>query len=291
MDTKPEWLKVRIKASDNYKNVRDILETYQVNTVCDEAFCPNEGECFHKNTATFMILGKQCTRNCKFCAVRKQNPEPLNHVEPLHVAQAVLALGLKYVVITSVTRDDLPDGGAMHFAQTIREIKTLSPGTVVEVLIPDFQGDMSSLATVVQARPDVISHNIETVPALYQNVRPMAIYARSLAVIEHIKKLDNRIISKSGIMLGLGETEADVLAVFSDLLGVGCEILTVGQYLAPTKEHHPVLAYITPTVFEAYKAKAEAMGFLFCASSPLTRSSYLADEGFSKAMLSRKSAT
>ena len=282
MGQKPEWLKTRVQVNESFNNTRKILARYHLNTVCDEANCPNENECFRKNTATFMILGKQCTRNCTFCAVDKQEPQALDEEEPLNVAKAVSELGLKYVVITSVTRDDLMDGGALHFANTIRKVKELNPGTAVEVLIPDLKGDISSLSIIVQAKPDVISHNVETVPSLYKVVRPMAIYERSLAVIKNIKMLDKDIITKSGIMLGLGETSDEVFRLFSDLLNVNCDILTIGQYLAPSKEHHPVIEYIKPEVFHTFKQKAEDMGFLFCASSPLTRSSYLADEGFSK---------
>lgn len=286
-ERKPEWLRVRVHKNENHANVRQLLKKYCINTVCDEAGCPNEGECFNKNTATFLILGKQCTRNCKFCAVQKQKPEPLNNEEPMNVARAVAELKLKYSVITSVTRDDLPDGGSLHFAKTIQCIRALSPETVVEVLIPDFKGDLSALRTVVKAKPDVIGHNIETVPSIYQDVRPMARYEQSLFVIESIKKMDANIISKSGIMLGLGETEEEVLAVFADLLKANCEILTVGQYLAPSKGHLPVVEFVRPEAFAEYKKKAESMGFLFCASSPLTRSSYLADEGFFKATLAK----
>lgn len=281
MERKPEWLRISVQIDENYYHVRKLLKKHHLNTVCDEARCPNENECFRKKTATFMILGKQCTRNCRFCAVGKKEPEPLNENEPLNVAAAVSDLGLKYVVITSVTRDDLPDGGALHFADTIRKIKEMNPGTSIEVLVPDFKGDLSALKMVADASPDVIGHNMETVPSLYQSVRPMAVYERSLTVIENIKKLDRKIISKSGIMLGLGETETEVLRLFSDLLTAGCDILTIGQYLAPTKEHYPVSEYIKPEVFEAYKKKAEQLGFLYCASSPFTRSSYLAEEGFS----------
>lgn len=284
MERKPDWLKNSIRKNENYSSVRKILQNYKVNTICDEAHCPNEGECFNKNIATFMILGRKCTRNCQFCAVTKQEPEEVKEDEPQNVAMAVKELRLKYVVVTSVTRDDLPDGGASHFHKTIREIKELSPETVVEVLIPDFKGDINALRVVANAKPDVISHNVETVASLYPQMRPMANYARSIKVIENIKKLDRSIISKSGIMLGVGETEDEVISVFSGLLKAGCEILTIGQYLAPSKEHHPVIKYVLPQTFLNYKQKAEDMGFLFCASSPLTRSSYLADEGFLKAV-------
>ena len=277
---KPEWLKAPAHSGENFENVRKILKQYGVNTVCDEACCPNRGECFNLKTATFMILGRQCTRNCRFCAVHKGSPEPVDENEPMSVAGAVKALGLKYVVITSVTRDDLPDGGAAHFAATVRAIKQQSPDIRVEVLIPDFKGDLSALKTVADAGPDVVGHNVETVPSLYQKIRPMADYRRSLKVIAGVKEYGGGILSKTGIMVGVGETQAEIIDVFSDIVRAGCDIVTIGQYLAPSVQHYPVKEYVHPDVFAAYKQKAEEMGILYAASSPLTRSSHLAVQAY-----------
>jgi len=278
--TRPEWLKTKAPKGVRHDNVRELLKKYHLNTVCDEACCPNRGECFNLDIATFMILGRQCTRNCQFCAVSKENPEPVDKDEPMNVAKGVKELGLEYVVITSVTRDDLSDGGASHFAQTIKAIKKLNPGTKVEVLIPDLEGDLDDLKTIVDAKPDVIGHNVETIPSLYSDIRPMASYKRSVKVIEAVKKLDSRIISKTGIMVGVGETEEQVNRLFDDLVKVGCELITIGQYLAPTKQHYPIKEYITPEQFKRYKETAESKGFLYAASSPLTRSSHLAIESY-----------
>ena len=280
MTRKPEWLRVRHVDTPNREAVEGILSSLKLNTVCREANCPNYVECFSKKTATFMIMGTNCTRNCRFCNVRYEAPTALDPEEPKNVAKAVKELGLTYVVVTSVTRDDLPDGGASHFAQVISEIRAASPETVIEVLIPDFQGSMEALKTVADAAPDVISHNMETVQTLYPTVRPEAGYERSLDVIRQIKQLNPSIRSKSGIMLGFGETEEQVYALFDDLREVGCELLTVGQYLAPTKAHVPVAEYIEPAQFEAYGVIAEQKGFAFVASAPLVRSSYHAGEAF-----------
>jgi lipoyl synthase len=277
---KPEWLKARAPMGEKHDNVRELLKKYNLNTVCDEACCPNRGECFNLDTATFMILGRQCTRNCMFCAVSKEDPEPVNEQEPLNVAKGIKELKLEYVVITSVTRDDLPDGGAAHFASTIREIKRLNPEIKVEVLIPDLNGNIDDLKTIVNAKPDVIGHNVETVPSLYSKIRPMAEYFRSLKIIEAVKKMDKNIISKTGIMVGVGETVSEVESLFDDLIKVGCELITIGQYLAPTNEHYPIKEYIIPEQFKKYKETAEKKGFLYAASSPFTRSSHLAIEGY-----------
>jgi len=273
---KPKWLHIKIPSGDNNKKVRQILAKYNINTVCDEALCPNRGQCFEALTATFMILGKNCTRNCKFCNVSKNSPEIVDLEEPNNVALATKALGLKYVVITSVTRDDLNDYGSMQFQKVITQIKAQNENIKVEVLIPDFNGDLDALNNVIVVNPNVISHNVETVPSLYSTVRPMAIYTRSLNVLKNIKKLDNSIKSKSGIMVGLGETKEEVLEVFSDLINVSCDFLTIGQYLAPSKAHLPVKEYITPELFKWYEEKAYKMGFKYVASAPLVRSSYMA---------------
>ena len=275
---RPDWLRIRHVNNPNQKYVEDILHKLNLNTVCREANCPNYGECFSEKTATFMIMGKNCTRNCRFCNVRAGKPEPLNPEEPTSVAQAVKQLGLKYVVITSVTRDDLPDYGAEHFAKTITAIKKAAHGAIVEILIPDFNGDISALKTVTDANPAVISHNMETVKYLYDAVRPQAKYQRSLDVLHNIKKLNPRIHTKSGIMVGLGEKSQQVYELFDDLREVNCEFLTIGQYLAPTKQHFPVHEYIEPKKFDEYKAEAEAKGFTFVASAPLVRSSYRASD-------------
>lgn len=278
---KPEWLKIRVTETPNRQSVEDLLGDLSLNTVCAEANCPNYNECFNNKTATFMILGIYCTRNCRFCNVTSARPQQVDTQEPQHIGEAVARMGLRYVVVTSVTRDDLPDGGAAHFAKVIQEIRKQSPKTKIEVLIPDLQGNLDALKVVSDAKPDVISHNIETVPRLYRQVRPQAQYLRSLDVIEKIKELDSGIRSKTGIMVGLGETSEEVLQVLDDLRARGCEFLTIGQYLAPSKEHVPVTAYIHPNQFEEYKKIAEEKGFLHVASGPFVRSSYHADKALS----------
>lgn len=279
---KPEWLRASINSTKESAEVVRLLRTLSLHTVCEEAHCPNRGECFGRSTATFMILGNRCTRNCTFCTVKKELPCAVDPEEPRHVASAVKELGLKHVVITSVTRDDLPDGGAGHFAATIRAVKSeLQEGApVIEVLIPDFQGGFDALLCVIEAGPDIVNHNIETVPRLYPEVRPMAVYARSLELISRVKRAAPHIYAKSGIMVGLGETHEEVLDTLRDLRNAGCEILTIGQYLAPSKAHHPVMEYVEPEEFAQYKREAEAMGFLFVASAPLVRSSYMAGDAF-----------
>ncbi|MDR1801600.1 MAG: lipoyl synthase [Lachnospiraceae bacterium] len=275
---KPEWLKKKFVRYEDMEVTHAILEKLNLNTVCREADCPNYGECFSKRTATFMILGTNCTRNCRFCNVRNAAVQALDPEEPARIGQAVAELSLSYVVITSVTRDDLADGGAEHFANTIKSIRVQSPNTAIEVLIPDFLGDKSALKMVTDAKPDVISHNMETVKELYTQVRPQAIYERSLEVLGRIKEFDNCIKSKSGIMVGIGETKEQILTLFDDLREVGCEFLTIGQYLAPSKEHHPVIDYITPETFAEYEKIAYEKGFEFVASAPFVRSSYHAGE-------------
>lgn len=275
---KPDWLKIKLHAGKSREEVLQLLDRLTLHTVCEEADCPNLGECFSRRTATFMILGRFCTRNCTFCNVQKCKPTPVDPDEPAHVAQAVKELNLRHVVITSVTRDDLPDGGAGHFARVIGEIRKLDGEVAVEVLIPDFRGDKNALAAVVEAGPKIINHNVETVPRLYPEVRPMAVYRRSLELLADVKRMDAGMLTKSGIMVGLGEREDEVIELFGDLREAGCDLLTVGQYLAPSKSHHHVVEYIHPDVFEKYREKALEMGFLHVASAPLVRSSYLADK-------------
>lgn len=278
INKKPQWLKVPYKDTPNREYVEKILKDLSLNTVCTEANCPNYLECFNRKTATFMILGVNCTRNCRFCNVVCGRPEPVDENEPENVAKAVTELGLKYVVITSVTRDDLIDGGANHFAEVINSIKKSNNKTAIEVLIPDLKGSIESLKIISDALPAVIGHNIETIPRLYSSVRPEAIYRRSLEVLKNVKFLNPAIISKTGIMVGLGETKDEIIEVFKDLREIGCEVITIGQYLAPTKEHHPVVEYINPDVFQEYKNIAIKMGFLHVTSGPYVRSSYHADE-------------
>ena len=275
---KPEWLRVRFSETPNREIVEQTLRRLNLNTVCREANCPNYSECFSRKTATFMILGTNCTRRCRFCNVHNGQPQHPDPEEPKNIALAVKELELKYVVITSVTRDDLPDGGAGHFSKTISEIRQTAPGVAIETLIPDFMGNIRSIETVAKASPTVISHNMETIKSLYSKVRPKTEYNRSLKVLQSIKLLNRRVHSKSGIMLGFGETKEQVYELFEDLLNVGCEFLTIGQYLAPSKKHFPVQEYVEPSRFDEYRALAKAMGFDFVASAPLVRSSYNAGE-------------
>jgi lipoic acid synthetase len=277
---KPGWLKVKSNEGQRNAEIGEMLRALNLHTVCEEANCPNIGECFCKGTVTFMIMGRHCTRNCSFCNVTKMPPQPLDKNEPQNIAEAVKKLGVKYIVITSVTRDDLPDGGGAHFADVvtaIRESLKENPPKI-ETLIPDFKGDYDALLKVIAAKPDVISHNIETVPRLYPKVRAMADYERSLRVLKNIGK--NGIITKSGIMLGLGETEEEVIRTFKDLREAGCQLLTIGQYLSPSKRHYPVQSYITPEEFEKYRKTALGIGFSHVASAPLVRSSYMAEAGY-----------
>ncbi|HEX8948834.1 MAG TPA: lipoyl synthase [Dissulfurispiraceae bacterium] len=274
----PEW--IRIKASELHPT-KSLLRSHRLSTVCEEARCPNKGVCFSKPTATFMILGDYCTRDCGFCSVKAGGPAdilPLDGTEPGRVAEAAHELGLKYVVITSVTRDDLPDGGASQFAATIKAVRGRLPGAKIEVLTPDFKGDRDALAMVLDAGPEVFNHNIETVKRLYSSVRSRADYERSLGVLRNAKTIAPHIKTKSGLMLGLGETLDEVVALFRDLRETGCSLLTVGQYLRPTKKNLPVVEYRKPEVFDDLKHKALEMGFEFVASGPLVRSSMNAEE-------------
>ena len=278
-ERKPEWLKVKSTTGKVNQEVAEMLRALNLHTVCQEAGCPNCGECFSRQTATFMILGNLCTRNCRFCNVTKGEPSAVDINEPSNIVKAVLALNLKYVVITSVTRDDLPDGGASHFANVITALKEGCRDTKIEVLIPDFQGDNDALKMVIDAKPDIINHNVETVPRLYKDVRPMADYSRSLELLSNVKDASD-IITKSGIMVGLSETFDEVVEVMKSLLEHKCDILTIGQYLAPSKNHIPVFEYVHPDVFAKYKEIGEKMGFKTVVSGPLVRSSYLAEEAF-----------
>ena len=278
----PSWLRRDIPPAGKIKRVKGILADLNLQTVCVSARCPNLPECFSKGTATFMIMGDTCTRACKFCAIKKGKPAPLRADEPQAVAQAAQRLGLSHVVITSVTRDDLPLGGAEHFAKTIRAVQNQLPHATIEVLTPDFQGNLDAIKTVIQAKPDVFNHNVETVPRLYPSVRPGANYARSLAVLSYTKnfaeKTGERIIIKSGLMLGLGEKRKEVLSVMRDLRSAGCDVLTIGQYLAPSLNHHPIVNFVEPSQFDEYRDEGLKMGFLAVASGPFVRSSYNAAE-------------
>lgn len=276
---KPEWLKRTVDPVAEAR-MTALLQSLELHTVCEGANCPNRSECFKSRTATFMILGSVCTRGCRYCAVTKGKPEPLDADEPEHLAEAAETLGLKHVVVTSVTRDDLPDGGAAHFAQTIQALRRRLPKSTVEVLIPDFRGSESALQAVFDARPDIINHNVETVSSLYPIVRPQADYARSLELLERVKRAG--FVSKTGFMVGLGETQAQADVLLDDLVGVGCDMLTIGQYLQPSKNHLPVAEFITPQQFDAYKALALEKGIRYVASGPFVRSSYHAAEGMAE---------
>mgnify|MGYP005848825507 FL=1 len=277
---KPPWLRRKIPSGATYQEVRRLLKDTQLHTVCQEACCPNLGECFSRGTATFLILGDRCTRHCRFCAVAHGPAKPLDPGEPSRVAEAVHAMKLRYVVVTSVTRDDLRDGGATVFAQTIRKIREKSPETKVEVLIPDFHGDLQALKTVLAGRPDVLNHNVETVPRLYDSVRPGADYRRSIDLLRKARQIDPSVPTKSGLMLGLGERPDEVVQVLKDLLGAGCRILTLGQYLQPSARHLPVERFVPPEEFEQWRQSALAMGFQEVASGPFVRSSYHAHEAY-----------
>lgn len=272
------WLRRKLPDQKVLDQMDSLLKGLNLHTVCDSALCPNRSECFKKGTATFMILGNICTRDCRFCAVKKGDPLPLDPEEPYHIAQAAKYLNLKHIVVTSVTRDDLADGGAEQFTQTIIEIKKLLPKSTVEVLVPDFNGFWDELQKIINVRPEVINHNIETVPRLYRSVRPKAVYKRSLELLRQIKIRDKDIISKSGIMVGLGEEEREVEEAMKDLREVDCDILTIGQYLKPSPHHLKVQNYIHPDKFEEYQKIGMSLGFKYVASAPLVRSSYHAKE-------------
>jgi lipoyl synthase len=279
---KPDWLKIPVRGGRDLNEVKAVLKRLHLNTVCVEANCPNRMECFASRTATFMILGSVCTRNCRFCNVTPGEPEALDPGEPLRLAEAASELGLKHVVVTSVTRDDLPDGGAAHFAAVIRALRAKLPAATVEVLIPDFRGNAEALGTVIAAAPEIINHNVETVSRLYPAVRPQADYRRSLDLLRRVHAAGSGVAAKTGLMLGLGERRAEVLELFDDLRQAGCDFLTIGQYLAPSKAHYPVAEYVTPETFEEYRIEAESRGFRFVASAPFVRSSYKAAEALNR---------
>lgn len=276
---KPRWLKQRLPAGAEHEKIRSLIKDHGLHTVCEKAQCPNRWECYSRQTATFLILGPGCTRNCRFCAVGK-DLQPPDVAEPGRVADAVMQMKLRYAVITSVTRDDLPDGGAGFFAATISAVRAKDPSIRIEVLVPDFQGNSSAIQTVINARPDVINHNIETVSRLYPLVRPGADYLRSLKLLRMIKENSRGIPSKSGLMLGLGETEDEIIRTLQDLRNNLCDILTLGQYLQPSRKHLPVQRYVAPEEFSRYKEVALKMGFRHVASGPFVRSSYQADKLF-----------
>ncbi len=273
----PEYLKRPIIDTDKTRTVRKILKTKCLNTVCENARCPNKNECYTKNTATFLIMGGNCTRNCRYCNISCAKPEPLDLNEPMHVAEAVKDLGLKYAVITSVTRDDLPDGGAQHFANCIREIRKLSPDTKIEILTPDFKGKKESLDIIIDAHPEVFNHNIETVKSLFKTARPQGNYDTSIEVLKYIKE-NSDIITKSGLMIGLGETYEQIKETLTDLHSVGCDILTIGQYIQPSKEHLDVAKYYSLEEYEDLKKMADEIGISHHQIGPLVRSSYRASE-------------
>jgi len=270
----PEWIKRGIINTETTRNVRNILRQHNLNTVCDGARCPNKNECYSNNTATFLIMGKICTRNCRFCSINSAVPDPLNTEEPYQIAQAVKKLNLKYVVITSVTRDDLVDGGAEHFAKTINEIKNINPDIKIEVLTPDFKGDKNSIKKIIETKPDVFNHNIETVQKLYSRIRPQAEYSRSLELLRYIKDSNPQIFTKSGIMVGFGETIAELTETLRDLKNNSCDIVTIGQYIQPTKDHMKVNRYLEPEEFENLKNIGKDLGIKYVESGPLVRSSY-----------------
>jgi lipoic acid synthetase len=277
---KPAWLRRKLPSGPQYEKIRAMIGKGQLHTVCQEANCPNQFECFSARTATFLILGATCTRNCRFCNIEGGQPGPLDPDEPRRVAEAAAKMDLRYVVVTSVTRDDLEDGGSGHFAATIHALRRKISGVQVEVLIPDFQGDCSALETVLAARPDVLNHNMETVQRLYPSVRPLADYHRSLELLARVKTIDPSISAKSGIMLGLGETEEEVRLTIADVYRTGCRMLTIGQYLQPTPQHLPVVDFIPPEEFERWRRLAIETGFEKVASGPFVRSSYHAGEMF-----------
>jgi lipoyl synthase len=287
LQKKPGWIRVKAPVSKGYAETHAIVRAHGLHTVCEEAGCPNIGECWEKRHATFMIMGDTCTRACAFCNVRTGLPGALDPAEPLHVAKATEKLGLAHVVVTSVDRDDLADGGAAHFAQTIGAIRVRCPATTIEVLTPDFLRKDGAAETVVAARPDVFNHNLETVPSNYLTVRPGARYFASVRLLQRVKEIDQSMFTKSGIMLGLGETRNEVLQVMDDLRAADVDFLTIGQYLQPTRKHHEVVRYVPPDEFAAYATIAYAKGFLMASSSPLTRSSHHAGEDFARLKAAR----
>ena len=280
---KPVWLRRRLPNQETLQKMRSLLRRHGLNTVCEGALCPNQGECFDQGTATFLILGRTCTRNCTFCAIPSEDRPPApDPQEPERVALAASELELKHVVITSVTRDDLEDGGASHFALTVKTVKRKNPQIIVEILIPDFQGSPEALRIVVESKADIINHNLETVPRLYPEVRPQAVYSRSIDLLKRIKGINPEKTTKSGLMLGLGEAKEEVLQAMADLRTASCDLLTLGQYLRPSGRHHPIARYVPPEEFEELRQKGEEMGFKAVFSAPLVRSSFHAAEVFER---------
>jgi lipoic acid synthetase len=279
---KPDWIRVKAPQSKEFHETYDLARSLKLNTVCEEAACPNIGECWKKKHATFMILGSVCTRACAFCNIKTGRPDLLDPHEPENLANAIATLKLEHAVITSVDRDDLPDGGANHFAQCIAAIRKASPNTTIEILTPDFMHKDGALEIVVAAKPDVYNHNVETVPSLYQKIRPGARYFHSLNLLHTVKKLDPTIFTKSGIMVGLGEEKSEVIQVMDDFRSADVDFMTIGQYLQPTPKHAPVMRFVTPDEFKFYERMGRAKGFLNISASPLTRSSYHAGEDFEK---------
>jgi lipoyl synthase len=288
---KPDWIRVKAPVSKGYAETREIVRAHGLHTVCEEAGCPNIGECWTKRHATMMIMGDTCTRACAFCNVRTGMPNPLDPTEPQNVAEAVAKLGLEHVVITSVDRDDLPDGGGEHFAHVIEAIRAKTPATTIEVLTPDFLRKAGALETVVAAKPDVFNHNLETIPGLYLKIRPGARYFHSLRLLQRVKEIDPQMFTKSGIMVGLGEEREQVLQLMDDLRSADVDFLTIGQYLQPTRKHAEVKRFVTPEEFTGYERTAYAKGFLMVSASPLTRSSYHAGDDFSRLRAARQALT
>ena len=285
---KPDWIRVKAPVSPEYQATRRLVRAHGLNTVCEEAACPNIGECWQKKHATIMILGSICTRACAFCNIATGRPDRLDPHEPDRVADALAGLALAHVVVTSVDRDDLEDGGAEHFARTIRAIRARSPATTIEILTPDFLRKEGAIERVVEARPDVFNHNLETVPRLYATVRPGARYFQSLRLLDRVKRLDPAMFTKSGMMVGLGEDKGEVLQVMDDLRTADVDFLTIGQYLQPTPKHHAIDRFVTPAEFDAYRTQALGKGFLMAAASPLTRSSYHAGDDFAQLRAARQ---
>lgn len=284
---KPDWIRAKAPVSREYNATRDLIRTHKLNTVCEEAACPNIGECWAKKHATVMILGSVCTRACRFCNIATGRPDLLDPHEPERVAEALAALNLAHVVVTSVDRDDLDDGGAAHFAQTIRAIRASCPTTTIEVLTPDFLRKKGAMEQVVEAKPDVYNHNVETVPRLYRQVRPAASYFNSVHLLKRVKELDPQIFTKSGLMVGLGEGKEELYQVLEDLRAADVDFVTIGQYLQPTPKHHDVMRYVPPEEFQDYERMARGKGFLMVSASPMTRSSYHAGDDFLKMKAAR----
>jgi lipoic acid synthetase len=285
---RPRWIRVRAPGAGTFDATRAIVRKHRLHTVCDEAACPNIGECWSERHATIMIMGGVCTRACAFCNVATGKPEPLDPSEPARVAAAIAELELRHVVITSVDRDDLADGGAHHFAATVETVRRAAPSSTIEILTPDFHRKEGALAAVLASPPDVFNHNMETVPSLYRRIRPGASYAHSLTLLAHAKRISPELFTKSGIIVGLGESDAEVYAVMDDLRGVGVDFITIGQYLQPTRKHAAIDRFVTPVAFASYKDAAQAKGFLLAAASPLTRSSYHAAADFARLQSARR---